>query len=963
MKKLKYIIALVALLGTGLHTGLQAQLIQNGAASPAGPYAGGTVITIPYSLDFLMIGGQQKKLNIHYNAAAFEFMGTDFSTMSNNAFQPTTPDAGFEDAFETPVFTSADNNYTSSSYFTFSFRVKSPSCVPVSENIVVEIKNSCAGCLPDIQSVITSVAILNTNSSPSVSLDLYRGNDCTTAMYKITSFGQDLDAYAGNSSFTLTLPAGATLQDVFDSHGNPVTPPITTGQTTFTWNRSGIPNEGLQNHFVIINFNTAVLCPSSATYDITVSFTSHNVCTQAQQTITATRHITGCCTTPFSGSGVVLSKTLMQYPLRYFPAPDNCRTHDYIIQVDNLTPNALSNFTVKDILGAITSHPDEIEVTGGSASLISYFGPASFSFTTNPVSNSGTTTITSPGSAQNLSYGSTMFPSPSISNWVLTGTVVFPKYSSLIIRITHRLVNPNPLNESYVNNAKLSFAIGSTPFIAQATCKSEKDKYIPFIVVEKNVRNLTDNGTFSYATNASPAETAEFEIRIKNYGMGDVTNVNLNDVITETGATNLLAPSSVTVTGTGYSTAELTGIGTAIGTPSANGFSCIIPKIRAAPCAGISELVIRYKAKVKSPDLVVCNSIYTNKITLSWVWNGNTETATDEAVVNVDLFKNILYRLEASCKGPDGPFQLIQANGIPGQPIWYRALVKNNNAYTINNFKMAVQLPHNGIVSTPHGSETLVSSAPLLPAGTNLHPELPVMGTNTGQSTVVANWLNTSAAAPTGFDDKVLYKWGTIPPGSEAKIIYKVIVPSNIFGSQYVTAMGVSIAGATCSIVKQDSHTLTVAQSNNCGAITGCDLILFNSRIERIFPDKFRVTLFDILGAYPGFNIDNIDIVIHQPYDDIMILPAPYNKPMIPYTTGPVTSSYAPFTVTQALPSERYYRVTNGLNPINFGSVSFDIQTTLPASFHHLVFPVNVVFKNKADQCTLCEKTIFLTYE
>jgi hypothetical protein len=229
------------------------------------------------------------------------------------------------------------------------------------------------------------------------------GDECSIAMYKITTFGLDINGNTQNSVIKLTLPNGASLLDVYNTSGSSVT--FTTTGNTYKWSRSGVSSENVQTHYIVIKFNKTVLCTTqNGIYKFDADFSSYNTCNSSSaNAATATRQIASCCGGGGSGNpspnvttinGVVLSKTLIQYPLRYLPNPDNCKTHDYYIQVDNVTGNSLSNFKLGDLLSNITSASDEIEVTGITATFSSIIpSTLPFSFTTSPASTPVITTL------------------------------------------------------------------------------------------------------------------------------------------------------------------------------------------------------------------------------------------------------------------------------------------------------------------------------------------------------------------------------------------------------------------------------------------------------------------------------------------------------------------------------------------------------------------------------------------
>ena len=958
MKNLKYIAVFLLIISSSLTFKVLAQSsLTQGVLAPIGPYAGGTLITIPYSMEFTMLTGSVAELNIAYPSTLFDFVSSDLT--SSGIWTLINATSG-NLTYQTAAFTSADNNYTSATDFTVTFRVKSASCNLLSDSIVATLT---VGSNTTPVQISTPISILNSGTGVSATMNLIQGDECSIAMYEINSFG--LDTSSSNSTFSLTLPVGATLQGVFNTIGNPVF--FTSSGSTYSWLRSGIANELSQKHYVIIAFDQSVLCQNSSPNQLGLVFNSHNVCNPNTVITSTTNHLfSACCNQPPNTmNGVVLRKSLIKYPLLYFPSPNNCKTHDYIIKVDNLTANNLTDFYLNDFLNdIIPSFSGEIEVTQITAAFNSIIPGASFSLNSTLGSSSMGTTLSSFNPNQILFNAGPYLD----SNFNLTGTSAFPKYSSLTVKITHRL-GVDPLSTPYNNKAQLDFKVGTTPYSGTVNLQSVKDNFEPSIIIEKKVKNITDSGPYSSSVSASPSDNLQFEIKIKNYGMMAVSNVNLTDLITNL-PSNFNNPTSFLVTGTGYTPVQLAAIQS--GSISSSGFTRNFT-INAAPCNGYTELVLTYKASVK-PN-ITCNSIYTNKATINYNFNSNPYTKSSTATVNIDLFKNISYKLEASCKSEQGPWVIGAINGIPGQPIWFKASVKNNNNYAVSDLKMMVQLPSLPSLTSNHGSINLVSSAPSLPIGTNLHPELGSVVSNINSmsitNTAMSGWLNGSGILPTNIPTANVAIYKVIPSlnsQSETTIIYKVMVPVNTFGTQYSTALGVSkSSNSACPIVKNTSLNLTVASSNNCGSISGCDLILFDSKVERDLSNlmKFNITISNMLNSYTGFNVDNFDIVVHQPYSDILT-PSPYTNLMIGYKLDAISSGIPLYTFPLGTPvvgGRRYHKVNSSVPTLNFGTVNFDlISTNLPPFYNKLTFPINITFRDKSDPCFICERTINLNY-
>jgi hypothetical protein len=515
---------------------------------------------------------------------------------------------------------------------------------------------------------------------------------------------------------------------------------------------------------------------------------------------------------------------------------------------------------------------------------------------------------------------------------------------------------------------------------ATAICESDMQAYTPVITLSKLVRNLTTTSPFSSSASAGPNDLLEFKIKIRNEGMNSLFGVQLKDLISQLPVSNIGIPYSVTVTGTSqYSTSEKNAILAAINSSiTANGFNSGTFTVEDAPCMGASELIITYRVKVNSHTVVFCNSEYLNKASLV---RNNQEIAVSEAKINIDLFKNISYTLEATCDSTHG-WSVNQINAVPGRTIYYRARVRNNNNYPVT-VRIMIQLP-NGLPAdntTTHsnvgGSITLLSSMPAGPGfviNGNVSPAA-VRRNNVNVSGITLDWLGTNLPAPsTSTTSKALYYIVTIPAGSppnnQAVIRYNITAPVNYFASVYKTAMGVTLAnytanGNNCPRVKQTDLSLIVSQSDQCGSVSGCDLVFFDRKIEKLTGNNYKVTLSNILNL-SSTTINNMDVVIGQPYKNCMNSAStpPYIKTMLPFTIGnTVSSTGAQFTSGPVATGQRYYHLTNTAPSTPFGNVSFTLSIpSVPASPGcGIIFPVNIVFKDNQQACTLCETTIYLS--
>jgi len=992
MKNLNYIFTFFLILSFGITSNTIAQNIftQEPQLVPGTPYHAGQIITIPYKLKFTEVPGDYAQISINYPSANLEFVSSNLTNLSGGVWTLVTSSLG-QEKFKTTIFS---DPYIFECDFTLSFKVLYTDCGQASGNVFVNFSfyNDSQSSIP----LPSQLIFLNSNSNNTVSMELIQGDDCTKGMYKISSFGYDIDATdINNSSFQLDLPLGATLLNVFKSDGNPisVTSTSSSGITSYKWYRIGDPLLPNQTYYALIKYDKNILCQTTtSTYNLSLIFNSRNYCTPHDLVSSHIyRTIANCCDGPIPGDiqGVFLRKSLDKYPLRYFPAPDNCKTHDYVIKIDNLTENDLNEFVLEDFLNDIIENFDhEIEVTKINVSFNSIFPGSFFKF---KMGLGGTfldellyvgNSQTEPYTAFSYLLSTTSFiPDNAHPNLVINGVSPFPQFSSLVVKITHRLGLPP--SDAYNNIARLHFKIGNTPLSGSVNLKSKPDSYEPSITLEKKVS--VNGGPFNSNGIASANDLIVFRIKIKNYGMMDVLSADLKDVITNSPANmNDFTSSGISVTATPinrYSPVELQNIKdlitNSLSSLNGTGFNITIP-IKAAPCDNNTELVITMTTTVKSPDFVLCAIPYKNNVTLNWNWNGN-KTLQSEADVNFDIYKNIMYYLQAKCESVSQTWHQNTINGIPGREIWYKASVINSNNYPIHNFKIMLELPNanfNSNLITP--PSPLGSLAPSFPTNTNLHPEpgythtvISNIDQHWGSSTTIPEytWLRNMAPVPdvnnlTG--NTSLYFQGTIEAGQMLSFDYKVTVPINSFGSQYITSMGISRYSPDCpeTTFRKINLTLNVARQDDCGnEITNCDQIMFNYKIERIPENgnKLRVTLYDIYNAYSGFNINKFDIVVHQPYIQNSITSTPYNRKMVPFELGSATPSQYYNIIPQSV-GQRYLTITNNPTYHDFGSVSFEIVTPVISPGAVMKFPINIIFRTLLDPCTICERTIYLTY-
>jgi hypothetical protein len=985
MKKLKQncrFLMLVALLMLGRSAQSQVTLSQVSVTPASGPYANGSIVTIRYALTFSVSAGQYAEFGLSYNSSLLSFNpATSNLALNNTLFSLTSSSAG-NVTYGTSVFTSG---ISSSTVFDVSFTVIGGSCAPITAevNALATLRNDASGAIvQSAPSVLTQVLVENNDLGPYVQISQREGSTCSRVLYEITSFGKDLNTGSGNSVLTLELPAGVTLvqassvYQVFNSAGNLIAPvtSVGSGPTTYSWSRSGQSTQDLQSHYVLVEFSSGFACPDS----IRVGFTTHsclNVVATASGALNAE-----CC----EGSAG-FSKTLQKYPLRYFPAPDNCRSHTYVIEYTNLTSTPLSVLKMFDDFENIDVNvADEILVSRIDAKLSRVFpwlGTATFAYqSVTTLSTGGTVSptgvLSSAATAPTVLYNGSSFPYP--DNWKLVnqGGMTFPPMSKLRITIKHKLNTPpstpvTPRTHEYENTAALTTQQqGGNVQTTSVTMKSRPEVHAPLLSIEKSVRNPPGTGIWNgVAVTAAPNETVQFRIVITNYGMATASNIVFTDIAATANSNYyLLNPGSFTLTcnvASAYTATQLTAMKNAMrNVVLGNTASYVMPTIAAAPCLSNLQLVLTYTMTVQNQNIVTCPSSYLNTATLQLAVDS---FIADKAAVNIDLFKNIMYKLEASCK-LTGPWTAGLVNGVAGYPMYYRATIVNGNNYPLAGVKMMVQLPNGagtGVTTTMHPASlpevTLISSNPGSPPGTGLFPVSLPIGVATGMA--VSDWLNATTFVPAG-NEALYVPVPTIAASNTYTMTYQVTVPVNIPGSIYKTAMGISLGGNTpCPILRKAPDVdLKIATSSNCQSLAACDLIQFEKEVQNVGNNTFKVSINNILDLYPGYDIHRIDVVVHQPYKNCMVTTGGYLKPMLPFTIGAISSSYAPFSFAQPTTGQRWYEVTNS-GTITFGNLSFLVNILPPYSnvICPLTFPVNLVFKDTVQKCTVCERTVYLT--
>lgn len=981
-----------------------------------GPYAYGQMITLTYTIGFTKQADYQQQIKIDFDPAMLELVTLDLSASSNAAYNPFSSLPG-QAIYRTDPFLPGENNFSGTSEFTLSFRIKNSGCTPTTLTTNITVKFSTIRVLPsftetDIVSAATTVGILNTGFNAAVTLEKKAGKECEAALYLIRTFGKDIDNASNNSTLTLTLPNCAVVTSVNNTSGQPVvfsSNALPGNLMAYSWPRSGDVTQTEQIHYVMVNFNCPYTCGT-----MSVSFQTHNICDNSPASANAVPRVLNCCNEPPDGTVVIstpgcpqsgkvlISKTLVKTPLRYFPFPDNCRTHDYYIRIDNFSCYDLSSLKVQDLIeDVVLGISGEIKTENITVSLIPFTAGTSmnFEFDFSALSASGSIPPlihlpVLPGAGASLHAG--WVCPPNTASLLVEGTTVLPRESSLLIKINHRLdARPNPLTTNYDNKATVSFKAANNTYSGTVTCRSNIDSYEPVIELTKSVRNVSvSSSTFGHAVNAVPGDAVEFEIRIKNYGISSIPSAvftdlfpNPNGYFTSTAAVHVTDP-----TGMSYTNQELADIQNTLNASlNSNSFSGNI-KIAAARCLGQSELVIKDTFYVKDPTVVLCNSQTVNTAKLQWYWENAMVNKTADAQINIDLFKKIEYKLEATCKNPltaqPSDWKVNNINAVPGQKIYYRATVLNSNAFDLKDLKMLILLPNGATTSTStqQGSITLTANCPATPSNTGLYAAYInyTGGTgvgNTSSTSTGNNWLvpPNTAIFPSAGNPKSIFRKLDLPAGSSATINYEVEAPNNNFGQTYNTSFGLSINSTNprslllaCPNARMKDLNLTISQYDDCGhAILGCDNILFKTKITPLLPlaaGKFRIEIYDILDVNGASapNIDVMDIIVHQPVATcVSTVPAPNKNMMHEFNLlpGTIATSYTPFTPLPVIQNyDRIITINNNGGPVAFGKVSFDIKI---GGYHAQKtncrsFPINIVFRDKNNSCTICEKTIYL---
>lgn len=1026
MKNLKYIFCLLVMLSISIASYAAGQVnsftvVSVTPASGGAPYNCGTLITVLYDLEYRMEQSKQTQVAITFDNSQVELVSCtpDIYNLFNNPVLTGTSGGIQTYTYATNPFGPGDEGYITFTEFTVTYRVKNCECT----NTAVNSGITAVASMPTIAGSLSNVVpvnVMNSSPAPLVSMELIDGSACDgSALYKITSVGYDVDNSGGNSSLALTVPTGVSVNNVYNTSGSDAYPTTAGGVTT--WYRYGDPVEKIQIHYVMMSFDPASYCASQVdgypyAYPLNITFTTHDICEpHAANTVSAVLTNTCTCTSGDGGGDghevadvyggkVIIHKWLKKTPFRYLSQDKNCKTHHYYVRISNISPQTLSSFALTDYISNIISGvPNAIMVNSITARLDPVFtAPGTFDFTMVPATTS-LGPVTSPWGPQSLyapgAYPATgLYPAPNMiwdntmpQNLTLTGNIVFPANTRLLLDIEHRLDINEPQSQPYFNKAELTFnALDPnnvmSPFDIWSQVTSYQDNYEPVLTVSKTVSlyNTSTNlpyGGFSHGTTASPNETVQFEIKIRNYGMKDAENVTLADVLTHLTANNFNGITNVRATGSMYTATELTAIENLItaGFTGSTGFNCIIPIVKAAPCPDYSELIITFLMPLKSCTEVVCNSKLTNIATIGWSFVDNagvtqTRSSSDAATVDVDLFKYIQFSLEASCNTKKPVWKSVAFDALPQQHVIYRARVRNMGTCPVANLKMYVQTPC-GIPPATNSSDQGIaptdlfqSTKPLLGGGVEVvgvisKTVLNGTGVNTGnQNKATDLWLS-SNISPVQFtgDQSIYYLVTNINPSGVATIQYTAKAPVYTLGSVYNTVLGVSMSsmatGANCPVIRKTDLKLTLAAVNECDSFDNCELIKFDRSIKKTGPNRYTIKISNILHTGGGY-INMMNIVVGQPYKDCLV-PGDFDKPMLPLELGAFTSSFSPASGTPMV-GERHMEFAIG-GTGNLGNVEFDINTNVVSSPNCvLIFPVNIMFTKK-DGCDPCETTIYLS--
>jgi uncharacterized repeat protein (TIGR01451 family) len=987
----------------------------------------GDIITIKYSMEYIMAQDSAKQIVINFNPSQFDFLTTNFGTASNNVFNIATNNLG-QLILRTNTFSADDNNFLVLNTFTLSFRVKNNTCnpAPSAYQITAHMATIKLGSSPlvevDPTSIVTyNVSVTNCSSLNTVSISLHYGKDCEFAIYKVASYGYDDPA--NNSTIKFIAPIGYTIMNVYNTNGALLTSPqLTMNGNTAQWERSGISAEIYQEHYVVVTATKSIICANSNNDKIKVEFKSTATCNIGGGLIQSnTERQILCCIAPppcptcpppppppnvdtVKGGVVGITKVLIKTPFRYFPEPNNCKSHEYIITITNASPNPLSNFnfvdTLENIIGSLNN---EIRLSDGDVSISSLIGSTAPSFTSTigfPTSGQFFPVLLNNANASknfltNIGWAPPVMP-------ITEGMVALnsngsfpdlPPMSVLKIKFTHFLENNAVLPSSiYDNYAYARFGIGTNNYKIYTNVRSKQDTFAPVIKLEKFVRDSSTKSSFQKCVNANMGDTLEFMIRIRNYGITNAIDITLYDTIINPLSfcfdpfVNGTMPFTVTDATGMHTPAELLNIRTqlmnAFGSMTNNKVQINFPRILANICNGYSEICIRYFVEMKKPPTAICDTTYKNIVGLTFSQAANptvyTRVPSDSVCAKADIFYGMQIKFEATCN-PNVPssWKLNTVNALPGQIIYYRLSVKNNNNFPIPDFKYLIQMP-SGVTAanniSNHGTSAVASSAnqygALVPAMIFANP---TSFSSTNDMRLINNFLSSTSLPVSPFlsPNKTMYKTVSLLPNSSMQTLnFQAITPINLLGTAYKIGWGVSIfsniSNGQCQKIKVDSFATIVSETSNCGNLGTCDYIKFDTAIKRI-GSSFQINLNNITdlnaGTYP--NLDTVSIIVHQPYNNCNtqapLAIAPYNKYMYGYNiTSPL---YNTFSNTPPLNSAQDRKINFVASPgTNFNNLMFKVNlnaTPNQIPFGCTIIPVNIIFKSKNNDCTLCERMIY----
>jgi trimeric autotransporter adhesin len=894
MKKLLFIIAMLFVLpqAYSANNSVTTPLLSGSVLPVTGTYMNGNTFSITYRGTMELVDFHKNRFEVLYDDAIFELVNPNILTSTGIFMTPTIITGGKR--YETPVYSFA-NAYFGVTEFTLSFRVITTSCTVPPQFIKVTLGtlNPSTGVVSELGTKNLTININNTNAPPTLDAPvLIRGSVCSgSAIYRIRTMGRtDVTNW-----ISMSLPPGVNIQAVYNSSGTQVLPlnvyPYNSGWNTpgctpapgspdapdriAWWNRESSPD--VQYHYVLVNFTGAGPCSGR----LCTSFHDNLYCTTTAVTVGQKISYNRCICPgstntgdlPISGTDslnlgrLIITKTFeTSYPLQYFCAPNNCKEHKYVITVDNISNIDVNNVKVEDFLDALNASagPSAIIVTAIDVSLSNIIPGPSVPFnliapTVAGVAPISPSIIYSDGIIHPV-YSSTHISTgiwPPISNptWGigLGGGSTLPKHTSLKITIWHKLNTcpssfTDPLVNHMTNTAKLTAdnTSGIANDVTIYRSDTVDDAYRPVIAVEKVVRSVVAGPAFNSVVHAAPGEEVEFKVTIRNLGMAP-GNVNINDVLSATCPSDLIPSGGFTVIdntrdGTGtlvpvYSSGDISTILSSIGTPAITGWASSAPvTIQASSsCDAVSTLVITYRATI--PVDPCCELQYNNVITLT---DPTTSLVVDQirtATVVVDRFKYIELKLEATCDSSDAAsWRNTTINATPGQRIYYRAAVRNNNNINLTDIKMMVQLSGiSGPNSTIHNSVpaiTLSSFNSL--SGTGIPGPLSSLAA-TGMPTPVSSlflyddWLSTNPTTTSPVTGNAIYADGVAltgspspgVPGEEYILNYYIDAPTQPTGNVYNTAMGLGLASGTlCPFVVSTDLLLIIADSSSCDSVS-----------------------------------------------------------------------------------------------------------------------------------------------